>query len=217
MSNEVIGLVWTAVVGIFTIVVVHFVRKHIAAIRDVLGRVVSAAGWSEVRSTFLGAAGVKGMWQSFPVRLRYHQRQKSIPERLVLTVRAQTDARLIVRRKLPGLFSNRRWFGPPVIEMRQREAADLWVQGDQPTLAERLFSDAEMVQKIVANLLASQDEIRIDNRGLKITRALDEVPPRIRFGLGLRGFKFDANRYETIAREELALVEALVKRLSVLP
>ncbi len=198
-----------AAVTIF-IVVIALLSRHTKAIREILAALATSAGWSGLRNVFLAGAGVKGMWRSFPVELSYHPRQKGVPERLVLKVRARTDGRLIVKRKFQGLFSNRplSWFGPPVIDVHHPAAAELWIRSDQPALAERLFTDSDLARKVAGNLAVRFDEVRIDRRGLKVVRALD---PRSPFS----AVKFD--RVESIAREELELAEALVERLSVMP
>ncbi len=219
MREEVAVFFGIAVAVVITITAVAFASRRTKEIRQILAGLATSAGWSGLRNAFLAAAGVKGTWRSFPVELSYHQRQKGTPERLVLKVRARTDGRLIVKRKFEGFFSNRplTWFGPPVIDLHQPAAAELWVRSDQPALAERLLGDSDLARRLVENLLARFDEVKIDRRGLKIARALDERPVRVKYGIGAFSMKFDPSRYESIAREELALAEALVERLAAMP
>ncbi len=219
MREEVAVFIGIALAAVIAIVAVASLSRRAKAIRQILTGLATSAGWSGLRNAFFAAAGVKGIWRSFPVSLSYHSRQKSTPERLVLKVRARTDGRLIVKRKFEGFFSNRpvTWFGPPVIELHQPAAAELWIRSDQPALAERLLGDSDLARRLVENLLARFDEVKIDRRGLKITRALDERPVRMKYGIGTFSMKFDPARYEAIAREELALAEALVEKLAAVP
>jgi hypothetical protein len=217
MSEDQAVLVGVGVAGLVVIAMLVIVSRRTTAVRQLLANLASAAGWTDLRTiSFLGS-GVKGTWKSFPVSISYRARQKGVPQRLILKLRAQTDARLIVKRRFEGLLSNRplTWFGPPLIDVHQPAAAELWIRSDQAAFAERIFNDAEVVKKIADNVVARFDEIRVDRNGLRITRAIDEQAVRQKYGFGFT-IAFDPKRYETIAGEELALAEALVNRLSMM-
>jgi hypothetical protein len=215
MQDQYRVLFAVAFAAVAVIVILILASRTTSGVRERLRDLATSAGWSDlVDVSFLGS-GVKGMWRSFPVQLVYYARQKSVPRRFILKVRAQADSRFIVKRMFRGFFSNRplTWFGPPLIDVRQSAAAELWVRGDEGTLAERIFSDPKLTALISENLVARFDEIRIDRRGLRVTRALDERPVKEKYGLPLF---FKADQAEPIAREELALASALVDKLSML-
>jgi hypothetical protein len=217
MREDQVVLVAVGVAAVVAIAVLVLASRRTTAVRQLLVDLATAAGWTNQRNVFLAASGVKGTWRSFPVSLSYHARQKGVPQRLILKVRAQTDARLIVKRKFEGLLSNRplTWFGPPLVDVHQPAAAELWVRSDEAASAERIFSDADVVKKIADNVVARFDEIRVDRNGLRITRAIDEQAVRKKYGFEFT-IAFDPKRYETIAGEELALADALVSRLSMM-
>jgi hypothetical protein len=204
-----------AVVAAFVILIFLAVNRRTGTIRDLLRSLAASAGWTDLRNVFFAAAGVKGMWRSFPAQLSYHARQKGVPQRLILTVTAQTDTALIVKRRFSGVFGNKplAWFGPPLIEVHQPAAEGFWVRGDV-MLADRFFSEASLASKISENVVARFDEIRIDRKGLRITRALDDRRVRQKYGLPAFSMGFNAAQFEPIAREELALAEALAGKLT---
>ncbi|HEY3057149.1 MAG TPA: hypothetical protein VGK31_14580 [Thermoanaerobaculia bacterium] len=208
------------VAGAFVVVVIVFVAisRRTGAIGVMLRELAASAGWTNVQKLFMSPAGVKGTWRSFPVELSYHLRQKGVPQRLILKVRAQTDSRLMVKRRFTGFFSNRplTWFGPPLIEVRQPAAAEFWIRGDEAALAERLFGDSAVASVMYTNLVARFDEIRLDRRGLRITRALDDHLVTAKYAMPRFAVRLDVTKFEPIAREELALAEALVNKLSML-
>src|SRR6266498_919079 len=114
-----------AIAFVVVVVVLVAVSRRTGAIGQMLRDLATSAGWSNLQKLFMSSAGVKGTWRSFPVELSYHLRQKGVPQRLILKVRARTDSRLIVKRRFTGFFSNRplTWFGPPLIEVRQSSSA----------------------------------------------------------------------------------------------
>jgi hypothetical protein len=214
MRNEYVAIAIACTTILLLVLIIAAVWRSSttkSSIRERIRNLVLAAGWTNLTNPFF-LIGVKGIWRSFPVEFAYRTREKSTPRRFILTIGAQTDARLIVKRRFAGFFSNKpmTWFGPPLIDAGQDE---LWVRGDQPTLAQRIFADPQMAALIAENVVGRFDEIRVDKRGLRIRRALDERPVRARYGLPLF---FDPEKAEPIAREELALAEALVGRLSML-
>ncbi|MGZ5494032.1 MAG: hypothetical protein ACXW3E_11380, partial [Thermoanaerobaculia bacterium] len=64
-----------AVFAAFVIFIVFALRRHVGRVRDLLRSLAASAGWTELRNAFFAAAGVKGMWRSFPAQLSYHARQ----------------------------------------------------------------------------------------------------------------------------------------------
>jgi hypothetical protein len=211
-----VSVLWVSLIIVLIVLVVIAASKANTTTRELLRRTATAAGWSDLRNLFFAGTGVKGTWRSFPVELSYMPRQKGVPRRLILKVRARTDSRLIVKRKFSGLFSNRplTWFGPPLVEVKSAE--ELWVRADEAGLAERLIADHVLASLIWTNLVARFDEIRVDGKGLRILRALDEQLVREKYGIPAFQMRMDPARIEPIAREELALADALVTKLSMM-
>ena len=202
------------VFAVIIVLLMLVVSRRSAAIREMLMEVANTAGWTNLETVSFIGSGVKGMWRQFPVELVYRQRQKGVPQRFVLKVTAQSDRYLNIKRKFDGFFSNRplTWFGAPVIDVHQPSASQMWVRGDA-SLGERLFADANVASLIATNLIARFDEIRVDGSGLRVTRAIDERIVRTRYNMPGFTMTFDPKQFAVIAREEIALAEAMVGRL----
>lgn len=216
MNQQQVGiLIAIMLAGFIPVMLVVVIRRRARAILEVLRQAATAAGWTGFRNTFFAGTGLKGTWRSLPVELSYFARGRGVPERLILKVRATSGATLIVKRKYFGLFSNRpfTFFGPPLIEVRNPTAAALWIRGE-PALAERLFADTAIPEMISSNLVARFDEIRVNHRGLRIVRAIDDGAVRAKYGIPAFSWHVDAARYEPIVREQLALAQVLIERLS---
>jgi hypothetical protein len=217
MRDSLVGILVFGIVVVAVILIVVAGSRGMTAIRELLRSLATSAGWTDLRNAFMVAAGVKGTWRSFPVALSYMGRQKGTPQRLILNVGARSDSRLIIKRRFTGLFNRPlTWFGPPLIELRHSSAEELWVRADEPTLAERLFGDSSLAALMGTNLVARFDEIRIDRGGLRLTRALDDRLVKEKYGMATFAFRPDTEKLEPIAREELALAEALVNKLSMM-
>lgn len=180
-----------------------------------IAALASDAGWTDLQPVFFAATGVRGTWNRFPVELVYHPRTKNSPRRLVMQVSASTDAELIAQRKFNGFFSNKpiTWFGPPLVEVHQPVAANFWIRGDQ-RIAERMFADMKLASLFDQNLLARHDEVRINAKGIRIRRSLDERPVRVRYNFPRFMLRWDAALFEPIGREEIALAEAIATTLA---
>lgn len=217
MRDEVVAVLIFGAIAIFVVLILLTVNRRSGSIRDLLRQLATAAGWTNLQNLFFVASGVKGMWRQFPVEFGYFARQKGVPARLRLKVVAQADARLIVKRRFEGLLSNRplAWFGPPIVDVHSPAAAMMWVRGDQ-ALAERMFADQKVASLLASNLVARFDEVKIDQKGLRITRALDERPVRQKYGMPMFSMTFDAQQYAPIAQEEVALAEAVVEKMSLM-
>jgi len=198
--------------GVVMVMVIVAVNKRAVAVREMLREVTSAAGWASLQNVSFFASGVRGVWRQFPVELVYRQRQKSSPQRFVLKITARTDRYLNVTRRFEGLFSNRplTWFGAPLIDVHQPSASQMWVRGDQ-SLAERVFADPKLASMIATNLVARFDELQVDGAGLRIMRALDDRLVRTKYDMPSFTMSFDPRLFEPIAREQIALAEAMVK------
>lgn len=199
---------------ILTLVLVA-VNRRAKVVNALLHRIAEASGWTNLQNLFFASTGVRGTWRQFPAELAYRQRQKGAPQRLVVRIEARSDAQLIIKRKFDGVFSNRplTWFGPPLIEVHQPSAAQVWVRGD-PSLAERIFADSKLASMIGTNLIARFDELKVDARGLRITRSLDSREAKAKYDIPTFALSGDVNKFEPIAREQIELAEAMVGKLA---
>ena len=212
--RDVLPILLFALFAVIVVALIVLLNRRTVAVRELLRTITTAAGWTDLENVSLIASGVRGMWRRFPVQFVYRQRQKGVPQRFVLKISAQSDAYLSVKRRFEGFFSNRplTWFGAPLIEVHQPSASQMWVRGD-PTLAERIFADANVASMIATNLVARFDELQIDGAGLRITRALDDRVVRMKYNMPSFSLAFDARTFEPIAREQIALAEAVVGKL----
>jgi len=195
--------------GAFTLVMVVALvamQKRTRAVNEMFLRLAQSSGWTDVQRSSFPRPTVRGTWRQFPVSLRYGQHQKNAPRRLLLTIAAQTDHNIQIQRKFEGLFSNKpiTWLGPPLVEVHQPPAAQMWVRGDSQ-LAARLFADPHVASLISTNMVKRFDRVKIDQTALRVTRSLER--PGARFG-------FDVSSTEVIAKEMIEMADAMVERLS---
>jgi len=216
MNQEILGTLIAFAVPLAVVVLVFaFARRQAGSVRDVLLPVVTAAGWANLEPTWFTASGFRGLWRTFPVELAYAPRQKGVPRRLILKIRAPSQSRILIKRRMYGFLSRPfTLFGPPVVEMRQPAAQELWVRADEPAFAERIFGDGALVSMISKNLVAAFDQIRIDGSGIRVIRSLDDRPVRAKYNMPVFAMKFEPERFEPIAREMVALSEALAGKVS---
>jgi hypothetical protein len=151
------------------------------------------------------------------VSLVYMARQKSVPRRLQVKIAARSDVRLMVRRRFPGMLSNKplAWFGPPLVEVHAPAAAPFWVRSDEVNLAERLFADDAVAAALDATLVARFDELKVNRNGLQIVRAIDEKPVQNKYGLTF-SFRVNPAEIQPLAKEEWNAAEAVVNKLTLM-
>lgn len=216
MSEQEVVFVGIAIAVALIVLVAVVASKASNPIRDMLHDLAVAAGWSGVTRARL-QSGVKGTWRSFAVSLVYMARQKSVPRRLQVKIAARSDVRLFVRRRFPGMLSNKplTWFGPPLVEVHAPAAAPFWVRADEVNLAERLFADAAVTAAIDATLVARFDELKVNKNGLQIIRAIDEKPVQNKYGIAF-SFRVDPAQVQPLAKEEWNAAEAVVNKLSLM-
>ena len=205
LQNALSALLPFALFTLFLILVFVAVQRQLRVVNEMLLRIAQSAGWTNIQSSTFLRSSVRGTWQQFPVELRYGQHQKNAPRRLLLLIQAHTDHNINVKRKFEGFFSNRplTWFGPPLIDVHQPSASQMWVRGDSQ-LAERLFADAKLVSLLSTNLTTRFDEVQINSNALRVTRSLERQGAR---------FRFELSSSEMIAGEMIALAEAMVEKM----
>jgi hypothetical protein len=205
LQNAIVALLPFGIIALVLVFVLIAMHKQGRAVIEMLLRIAQSAEWTNVQSSSFPRPTVRGTWRQFPVSLRYGQHQKNAPRRLDLMISAQTDHNIRIQRRFEGFFSNRplTWFGPPLIDVHQPSASQMWVRGD-PQLAERLFADPKLASLFATNLVTRFDVVKIDSNALRVTRSLERPGAR---------FRFDLSSSERIAREIIELAESMVEKL----
>jgi hypothetical protein len=185
---------------------------------DLLLRLVVSFGWEAPRGIWW-SRGWRGTWRGIPVELKHMNRDKSTPERLLLTLSVAAPARVILKRRIEGFLARPiTWFGPPLIEpMSFAERDQYWIRSDQPMFVETLLSRREVGPALDPNLIARRDVIDLDPKRLRIMRAVDDRAVKERFGRPTLWFSKDLELIETIATEEWNVARVLVESLGLRP
>lgn len=186
-----------AVLFVIVLVAQRYRSKRLLGRLELLAREM---GWYDVKSSSFLISSIQGTWNGYSVRIRRLPRQKSIPERVVSTIRVQAPARLTITRRQRGLFTGRpiAMFGPPLVELPLYP--QFWIRADEITLAERLLrsSAAAMLDRIV---LTRHDFFKMAGDELLVQRVSSNDPDEV----------------ARLAREELELLRAVVDALALRP
>jgi hypothetical protein len=214
VNNGLTAWIWPAFVLITIAVTVVIHSRNRSTLRAQLAPLLTSLGWESVK-----AGGwilkVQGRWRGLDVELRYMGRQKRIPERLLLTVKAAAPARIILTRRTNAFLSKpMTFFGLPLIEsMNFADHDQYWIRSDEPMLAERLLSNAAVANALESNLVAQFDAIDLRPARLLLQRAVDDRAVEKRFGRPMFRFGLDLELIETIVTEEWALAKAIIDAL----
>jgi hypothetical protein len=154
MSDEQLFSIVISVSALVVLVIVRVVVRKSSGLSDRLLQLVTSFGWEGPRSVWW-SGGIRGRWRGFDVELRHMIRYKSVPERLLLTMKTAAPARVIVRRRTSGFLSKPiTLFGPPLVEpMNMADRDRYWVRSDELAYVERLFSHAEVAPALDPNLI----------------------------------------------------------------
>lgn len=192
-------------------------RRH-AEIRKRLMALATEWGWQELRHTTLFGGSARGTWNGLPVRLQHRGRYKHNPEKLLLTVKAQSQARLIITRRLGDGFWQRPLvlFGPPLVAPMGPAAGtqQFWIRSDEPMAVETLLGDPAVTPLLERNLICRFDSANMTNSRLLITRAVDDRLVKQHFQQPMFRLNYDYGVMETIAREGWELAGAMARRLN---
>jgi hypothetical protein len=212
-DDQVVWLVTGASVVIGVAIVAMLARKS-SALSERLLRLVTSFGWEAPRRVWWSGA-MRGRWQGLEVELRHMVRYKGIPERLLLTVKTASPARVIVKRRTGGFLSKpMTLFGPPLVQpMNVADRERYWVRSDELVFAERLFSHAEVAPSLEPNLIAGFDVVDLQPKQLRILRAVDDSAVRKHFNRPFIKFGRDLELIETIATEGWHLAVVIVQAL----
>jgi hypothetical protein len=205
------------VIGAAVLLLVALVSLHVrqsSVLYARLARLVTTFGW-ETPSRVWWSAGLRARWQGFDVELQHFGRYKSMPERLLLTVKTASAARVIVKRRTSGFLSKPlALFGPPLVEpMNITDRERYWVRSDELAYVERLLSNATVTVALEPNLIAEFDVVELRAKQLRIVRAIDVRSVRKKFNRPMFRFGRDYELIETIAAEEWRLAMAIVQAL----
>lgn len=214
MSDEEFLPIIITVSVLVGVVIVRIVLRKSSGLSDRLLRLVTSFGWEAPRSVWW-SGGIRGRWRGFDVELRHMMRYKGVPERLLLTVKTASPARVIVKRRTSGFLSKPMpLFGPPLVEPRNMaDREQYWVRSDELVYAERLFSRAAVAPALEPNLIARFDVVDLQPKQLRILRAVDDRAVKKHYNLPLFKFGRDVELIETITSEEWRLAVVIVDAL----
>jgi hypothetical protein len=199
---------------VFAVLIVVIVAKKSSALIERLEHLVTSFGWEAPRRVWWSGA-MRGRWRGFDVELRHMGRYKGIPERLLLTVKTASPARVIVKRRSLGFLSKPiTLFGPPLVEpMNLADRERYWIRSDELVFVERLFSRAEVAPALEPNLIARFDVVDLQQKILRILRAVDDSAVKKHFNRPFLRLGRDYELIDTIATEEWKLVVVIVEAL----
>jgi hypothetical protein len=214
MSDE--QILWLVIGGLIVlgVVLIAVLARKSSALSERLMRLVTSFGWEGPRRIWWSGA-IRGRWRGFDVELRHMVRYKAIPERLLLTVKTASPARVIVKRRT-GLFLSKPMtlFGPPLVEpMNVANRGQYWVRSDELVFVERLFSRAEVAPALEPNLIARFDVVDLQPKQLRILRAVDDSAVKKHFNRPFLKFGRDLELIDAIATEEWKLAVVIVESL----
>jgi hypothetical protein len=199
---------------VLAVAIIAIVARKSSALSERLERLVTSFGWDAPRRVWWTRA-LRGRWRGFDVELRHMGRYKGVPERLLLTVKTASPARVIVKRRSLGFLSKPiTLFGPPLVQptnLADRER--FWIRSDELVLVERLFSYAEVAPALETNLIARFDVVDLQLKQLRILRAVDDHAVRKHFNRPFLKFGRDFELIDTIATEEWTLAVLIVEKL----
>ena len=164
--------------------------RHRAA---VLAKVGNSLDWTDVRVSTFNATKVRGVRNGVSVSMTHKPRHKSTPERILTFMAVPVSGRLIVRKRIGGWLSNRPWFGPPVFDH-----PEFWIRADDRAMAQRFLDHRERLDLVRRNLVTRFDELRVDQRGIHVLRAVEGTT-----------WGFDEAAAKRVAKEEWELALAM--------
>jgi hypothetical protein len=199
---------------VLTVLILTVVSRKSSALSERLLRLMTSLGWEGPRRIWWSGA-IRGRWRGFDVEVRHMGRYKGIPERLLLTMKTASPARVIVKRRTGRFLSKPiTMFGPPLVEpMNIADRERYWVRSDELVFVERLFAHAEVAPALEPNLIAGFDVVDLQPKQLRILRAIDDSAVKKHFNRPFIKFGRDLELIETIAAEEWRFAVVVVETL----
>ena len=214
MSDEQIVWLVAGASVVLAVLIISVLARKSSALSERLMRLVNSFGWEGPRRIWWSGS-IRGRWRGFDVELRHMVRYKGIPERLLLTVKTASPARVIVKRRT-GLFLSKPMtlFGPPLVEpMNVANREQYWIRSDELVFVERLFSRAEVAPALEPNLIARFDVVDLQSKQLRIMRAVDDSAVKKHFNRPFLKFGRDLELIDAIATEEWKLAVVIMESL----
>jgi hypothetical protein len=199
---------------VLAVALIAILARKSSALSERLERLVTSFGWEAPRRVWWTRA-IRARWRGFDVELRHMGRYKSVPERLLLTVKTASPARVIVKRRTLGFLSRPfTMFGPPLVEPANLPDPErFWIRSDELVFVERLVGYAEVPPALETNLIARFDLVDLGPKQLRILRAVDDRAVRKHFDRPFLKFGRDYELIDTIATEEWTLAVLIVEKL----
>ena len=214
MSDQQAAAIIIGLAVVLFAVIMAILARQSSALSERLERLMASFGWEAPRRVWWTGV-IRARWRGFDVELSHLRRYKGVPERLLLTVKTASPARVIVKRRILGFLSKPfTLFGPPLVEptnLPDRER--FWIRSDEQALVERLVSYAEVPPALETNLIARFDVVDLQTKQLRILRAVDDRAVRKHFNRPLFRFGRDFELIDTIATEEWKLAVLIVEKL----
>ena len=108
-------------------------------------RCVTSFGWEAPRRVWWSGAHSRAVARDSTSNCGTWIRYKGSPERLQLTVKTASPARIIVKRRGGFMSKPLTLFGPPIVEpMNPAIREQYWIRSDELVFVERLFAHAEV-------------------------------------------------------------------------
>lgn len=209
-----IGVIFVGAFVAF-LAVLALVARQSSTLHKRLLPLVTSFGWEGPRRVWWWYGSMRGLWHGMTVELQHMGRYKGVPERLLLTVKSASPARVKIKRRTGGFLSKPiTLFGPPLVEpMNLADRERYWIRSDELAFVERLFAHADVAPALEPNLIAGFDVVDLQPKGLRILRAIDDRAVKKHFNRPLLKFRPDLELIETIAAEEWRLAVVIVDAL----
>lgn len=198
------------------LLIMFMVRKG-NQIQRSLAALAERWGWQDVKRPWGLGGAVAGIWNGLPVRIEHRSRYKGVPERLILTIKAQSQARLIMTKRFGDHFWQRPFlmFGPPLVTpMGLSAPGQFWIRSDQQMLVETLFGDSSIAPLLTQNMISQFDSVNLNARRLRLQRALDDYQVKKHFERPMIGIGADLPFIGSVAQAEWELASAIARRLN---
>jgi hypothetical protein len=210
--------VWLLIGSAFVLfVLILVVIGRTSSLKKRLLPLATSFGWEGSRSGWWNS--IRGRWRGMDVSLQHMGRYKGVPERLQLTVKCASPARVIVKRRGGFMSKPLTLFGPPLVNptiaepMNTANREQFWIRSNELVLVERLFARAEVAPEFERNLIARFDVVDLKPKQLRILRAVDDSAVKKHFNRPFFKFGRDYELIETIAAEEWKLAVIIVETL----